>query len=213
MEILHKFRTVVRENDFVEVGDCQDGTTSWFSKASANMRLCVDGVTNSATVFWGCGPGQLASKTSGSYSDGSSQDLTSTAIWSSSAGAIASVSTSGLVSGLKPGSATITATFNGVSGSTIITAANRTLQSIVVTPVNASITSGQKQQFQATANYADGTMQDVSASAHWSTSSASIATINSGQNGGGLATAKASGTVTITATLNLVSGSTTATVN
>jgi len=63
MEILHKFRTVVRENDFVEVGDCQDGTTSWFSKASANMRLCVDGVTNSATVFWGCGPGQLASKT------------------------------------------------------------------------------------------------------------------------------------------------------
>ena len=149
----------------------------------------------------------------GSYSDGSSQDLTSTAIWSSSAGAIASVSTSGLVSALKPGSATITATFNGVSGSTIITAANRILQSIVVTPVNASITSGQKQQFQATANYADGTTQDVSASAHWSTSSASIATINSGQNGGGLATAKASGTVTITATLNLVSGSTTATVN
>jgi trimeric autotransporter adhesin len=149
----------------------------------------------------------------GSYSDGSSQDLTSTTIWSSSAGGIVSVSTSGLVSALKPGSATIAATFNGVSGSTIITAANRTLQSIVVTPVNASITSGQKQQFQATANYADGTTQDVSASAHWSTSSASIATINSGQNGGGLATAKASGTVTITATLNLVSGSTTATVN
>ena len=63
MGILHKFRSVVRENDFVEVGECQDGTTSWFSKASANMRLCVDDVTNSATVFWANGPGQLASKT------------------------------------------------------------------------------------------------------------------------------------------------------
>ena len=63
MEILVKFRSVVRENDFVEVGACQDGTTSWFSKASANMRLCLDAVTNSATVFWGCGRGQLASKT------------------------------------------------------------------------------------------------------------------------------------------------------
>jgi uncharacterized protein YjdB len=149
----------------------------------------------------------------GSYSDGSSQDLTSVATWSSSAGSLASVSTSGLVSALKPGSATITATFSSVSGSTIITAANRTLQSIVVTPVNASITSGQKQQFQATANYADGTTQDVSASAHWSSSSANTVTINSGQNGGGLATAKAAGTVIITATLNGVSGSTNATVN
>ncbi len=63
MEILRSFRSVVRENDFIEVGACQDGTTSWFSKASANMRLCVDGVTNSATVFWSSGPGQLASKT------------------------------------------------------------------------------------------------------------------------------------------------------
>jgi hypothetical protein len=63
MEILHRFRSVVRENDFIEVGKCQDGTTSWFSKASTNMRLCVDAVTNSATVFWASSPGQLASKT------------------------------------------------------------------------------------------------------------------------------------------------------
>ena len=63
MGILHRFRSVVRDNDFIEVGECQDGTTSWFRKASTNMRLCVDGVTNSATVFWASSPGQLASKT------------------------------------------------------------------------------------------------------------------------------------------------------
>jgi hypothetical protein len=63
MGILRRFRSVIRENDFIEVGESQYGTTSWFRKASANMRLCVDGVTNSATVFWASGPGQLASKT------------------------------------------------------------------------------------------------------------------------------------------------------
>jgi predicted ATP-dependent Lon-type protease len=63
MGILPRFRSVVRDNDFIEVGECQDGTTSWFRKASTNMRLCVDGVTNSATVFWASSPGQLASKT------------------------------------------------------------------------------------------------------------------------------------------------------
>jgi uncharacterized protein YjdB len=148
----------------------------------------------------------------GSYSDGSTQDLTSAATWTSNAGGLATVSTTGVVSALKPGSATITATLVGVSGSTIVTAADRVLESIVVTPVNSSITSGQKQQFQSTAHYADGTTQDVSATAHWSTSSAAIATINSGQNGGGLATGKAAGTATVTATLGGVSGSTTLTV-
>jgi hypothetical protein len=63
MGIPYSFRSVVRENDFIEIGECQDGTTSWFTKTSTNMRLCVDGVTNSATVFWSSGPGQLASKT------------------------------------------------------------------------------------------------------------------------------------------------------
>ena len=149
----------------------------------------------------------------GSYSDGTTQDLTSAATWTSSAGGLASVSTSGVVSALKPGSATITATLIGVSGSTTVTAASRVLQSIVVTPVNSSITRGQEQQFQSTAHYADGTTQDVSATAHWSTSSPAIATINSGQNGGGLAKGKAAGTVTITATLGGISGSTTLTVD
>lgn len=58
MGILQKFQLVVRENDFIEVGISQEGTTSWFSKANANMRLCVDGLTNSATVFWATGPAQ-----------------------------------------------------------------------------------------------------------------------------------------------------------
>jgi hypothetical protein len=63
MGIIQKFKLVIRENDFVEVRKSEDGTTAWFKKASSNMRLCIDDLTNSATVFWEAGPAQLSSKT------------------------------------------------------------------------------------------------------------------------------------------------------
>jgi uncharacterized protein YjdB len=155
--------------------------------------------------------GQLTA--TGYYSDSTTQDLTNVATWSSSVGGVASVSTTGLVTARKAGSSVITATFGGVNGSTTVTVATRTLQSIVVTPVNPSVSAGHTLLFTATAYYADLTTQDVTVSVHWSTSSASLATINSGQSGGGVATGKAAGSVTITATLSGVSGVTTLTVN
>jgi predicted ATP-dependent Lon-type protease len=63
MDIVQKLKLVVRENDFVEVGKSEAGTTSWFRKVSSNMRLCIDDLTNSATVFWEAGAAQLGSKT------------------------------------------------------------------------------------------------------------------------------------------------------
>jgi hypothetical protein len=55
MGILQRFKLVVRENDFVEVRRSKDGTAAWFSNTNASMRLCIDGLTNSATVFWTTG--------------------------------------------------------------------------------------------------------------------------------------------------------------
>lgn len=149
----------------------------------------------------------------GVYSDSSTQDLTQQAVWSSSVGGVASVSTIGLVTARKAGAATITAVSGGVSGSTLATVVTHTLQSIVVTPVNPATGRGQTLQFTATGHYDDGSTQDITTSVHWSTSSANLATINSGQGGGGLASGKGSGNVTITAALNGISGSTTLTVN
>jgi hypothetical protein len=63
MGILQKFKSIVRENDFVELAKSKDGTISWFIKTSASMRLCIDVLTNSATVFWMTGPAKLSSKT------------------------------------------------------------------------------------------------------------------------------------------------------
>jgi hypothetical protein len=97
--------------------------------------------------------------------------------------------------------ATITATLGTVSDSTLVTVFNLAPQLIAVTPVNPSITVGQTQHFSETAYFSNGTTQDVTASAHWSSSSANISTINSGQGGGGLARGRRSGTATITETL------------
>ena len=57
----------------------------------------------------------------GTYSDNSTQDLTAQVTWASSATAVASVDATGVVTGIDFGSATISATLGGVSGSANVT--------------------------------------------------------------------------------------------
>ncbi len=52
----------------------------------------------------------------GHYSDGSTKDLTSTASWASSSGGVATVTSTGLATGVSPGSASISATSGGEVG-------------------------------------------------------------------------------------------------
>ena len=56
----------------------------------------------------------------GTLSDKSTADLTSGVTWASSDPAVASISTTGLASGLAPGSSAISATLNGVTGSMVL---------------------------------------------------------------------------------------------
>lgn len=56
------------------------------------------------------------------YSNLSTEDVSSQAAWNSSNPSVASVSSSGLVTALNPGSATVSATLNGVTGSATLTA-------------------------------------------------------------------------------------------
>ncbi len=56
----------------------------------------------------------------GNYSDGSTTDLTGTATWQSSNTTVATVNSAGLATGLAAGSATITASHDGKSGSAIL---------------------------------------------------------------------------------------------
>ena len=84
----------------------------------------------------------------GVYSDNHTQDLTSTATWSSSDPNVATIdSSTGLATAVGPGTATISAAFNAVTGSTLFTVA---ALSISVSPTNASLTVNSTQQFTAT---------------------------------------------------------------
>jgi uncharacterized protein YjdB len=149
----------------------------------------------------------------GNYSDSSTQDLTSLVTWTSSDSNTVSINSAGLATGRQFGSITIGAALGSVNASTGLTVNKNPLVSIVVTPVNPSISVGQTQQFTATGTYSDASTQDLTKTAHWSSSSSGVATINNGVSGGGLATGQGIGTATMTATFQGVSGSTTLTVH
>ena len=141
----------------------------------------------------------------GTYSDASTADITSSVMWSSSSTATATIGTAGSATAVAAsGTSTISATQGAVVGSTVLTAAPATLTSIAVTPANSTVPKGATRQFTATGTYSDGSTADVTASVTWASSSSGV-TISSG----GLATAVAvNGTSTISATSGSVVGST-----
>ena len=97
----------------------------------------------------------------GTYSNGTKQNLTSSATWTSSAATIATVSSGGLATSLAQGSTTITATSGTITGSATLTVTAPVLASIVVTPSTASVAAGYTEQFTATGTYSNGTTQNL----------------------------------------------------
>ncbi|HZN59700.1 MAG TPA: Ig-like domain-containing protein, partial [Planctomycetota bacterium] len=152
----------------------------------------------------------------GLFTDATTQDLTTSATWSSSNAAVATVSNAagseGLGTGVDPGTSSITAAFGLVSGSTTLTVTAATLVSIDVTPASPSIAKGTTQQFTATGVFTDATTQDLTTSVSWASSDTAVATISNTAGTEGLATSAAMGSTTVTATSGAVSGSTTLTV-
>jgi hypothetical protein len=146
----------------------------------------------------------------GKFSNSTTQDLTYDAKWASSASDVATVSddvgSKGFAQSLTVGATTISAKFDGVSDSTLLTVKEKELKSIAVTPANSSITGISKTvSFIATGTYTDGTTADITSTAVWASSKPEIATITTP---GGVATTVAAGTTSISATLNGVIGKT-----
>ena len=152
----------------------------------------------------------------GTYSDSSTQDLTTSVTWNSSASGVAAISNTagskGLATSAAAGSTTITATSGSISGSTTLTITSATLVSIAVTPANPSIVKGTTRQFTATGTYSDSTTQDLTTAVTWNSSASGVATISNAAGSKGLATSAAAGSTTITATSGSISGSTTLTI-
>ena len=142
------------------------------------------------------------------YSNGVVTDVASSAKWTSSNLEIATITAGGLATAVAPGTATVSASFNGVTGTAKFNAATKAVTSVAVSPPTASIPAGAAQQFTAMATYSDGSTGDVSSTATWSSSTVSAATINAA----GLATGVAAGSATVTASVGSVSATATLTV-
>jgi hypothetical protein len=135
----------------------------------------------------------------GTYTDGSTADLTSQVAWASSDPSVASISPTGLATGLGVGSAGITASFDGVTSPVdTLTVTPAALTGIAVTPVNPSIAKGQTAQFTATGSYTDGTTADLTPQVTWASGTPAVASISPS----GLAKGLGVGTSGITASLN-----------
>ena len=132
---------------------------------------------------------------SGHFSDGSTQALSSGLTWSSS-NADASVSATGVATGMAPGTATISAsqgTMISNAAALTVAALPATLTSITLSPTSASVVVGSTQQFSATGHFSDGSTQALTTGLTWSSSSAD-ATVSAT----GLAAGVAAGPATIT---------------
>ena len=131
-----------------------------------------------------------------------------TVTWVSSNTAVATVSASGLVTGVAPGSATITATSEGKSGTATITVNPVPVASVAVAPASATIVVGATQQLTATPLDSAGNPL-TGRTVTWTSSDPTVAPVS----GSGLVTGVAVGSVTITATSEGKSGTASITVN
>ena len=134
--------------------------------------------------------------------DGSGTPLAGRVVtWASSSTTIATVSASGLVTGKAAGTATITATSEGKSGTASITVTPVPVAAVTVSPASQTIQTGGAVQLTATPRDASGTPLS-GRTITWASDHTGVATVSAT----GLVTGAGVGTATITATSEGKSG-------
>ena len=201
---------------FVLLGGCGGGESPATAPGgAANATLPASLVSIAVTpANLSLAPGASGQVTAiGTYSDGTTQDLSAAVTWTSSG--VVQVSATGLASSPDPGltgTATIIATSGAISGFTSLTvtgtASPTTPVSIAVSPANFSIAPGATQQLTATGTYSNGTTRDLTAAVTWTSSGV----VRIGATGLATSSSAATGTATVTATSGTVSGATSLTV-
>ena len=200
----------------------QAGAVTGVASGSATITATSEGVSGTAAVtVAAAAPVPVASVTvtpaSASLTTGQGTQLQATLrdangniltgrtiTWTSSNAAVATVSASGYVTSVAPGSATITATSGGVSGSAAISVAAPApapVASVAVTPASVSLSTGQGTQLQVALRDALGNTLSGRV-VTWSSSNAAVATVSAT----GYVQAVGAGSATISATSEGVTG-------
>ncbi len=145
----------------------------------------------------------------GRYSDNSTASLTASVVWTSSNPTVATIAGGGHAQSLAVGQTRITATLGAISGFTDLNVTAKVLDAVTVTPDSPAIVAGTSLPLTLMGVYSDNTTQDLTASASWSSSNTTVASIGLHT---GIAQGLAVGQTTITATLSALSDTTILTV-
>jgi uncharacterized protein YjdB/alpha-tubulin suppressor-like RCC1 family protein len=141
-------------------------------------------------------PGQTIALTA-TPRDAAGGQLTGRAVtWTSSAAAVATVTSNGVVTGIAAGSARITANIEGVTSAVTISVLANAVTSVSVTPASVSLFAGGTAQLAATAKDTNGVTL-TGRQTYWITSNPAVATVTAT----GLVTAVSGGNAVITATV------------
>jgi uncharacterized protein YjdB len=197
------------------------GVVTGIAPGAVTITATVDGVDGTAAVT--VTPVPVASVTvspsSGSLEVGQTLQLSATTasaggqtltgrvvIWSSTSSTVATVSSTGLVLGVAPGVATISATSEGRTGTAQVSVAAVPVASIRIAPPSATLPAGQKTLLSAQALDANGNV--LNRTITWTTDLPTVATVAQD----GQVTAVNTGTAHITAAVGSVSATATITV-
>jgi hypothetical protein len=189
-----------------------NGTISGFAETTVHViQLSSISVGPSAPPPQIAAGGSVQLSATGTYSDQSMQNVTSSVNWTSSDPTSATVS-GGLVTCISTAATAkqvlISAVGATAKGTLVVTCLAPTLTSVTLAPQTATLAAGTKVQLTATANYSYGPPQNVTSSASWASSNSSVATVSAGLVTC-VSTASQPPPVTITATSGNVQGSTT----
>jgi uncharacterized protein YjdB len=165
-------------------GGSSGATLSAIAVTTSPLRLAVGGV------------GQLV--VTAINSDGTRFPITASLTFSSDASAVAAVSSSGVVTGLAEGSATITAAASGLTANVSVTISSLapTLVAIDISPPSAQVAVRGTEQLTVSGLYSDSSTANFTAGSTFVSSSPGVATVSAG----GLVTGVSAGSTTIVAT-------------
>lgn len=137
----------------------------------------------------------------GSYTDGSSLDLTAMSVWKAvdvTGAGVLSVTGAGQVTALSPGTAKLSATYLTETAVAEVEVTPAVLNALAVAPKTMSLSRTASRAVQAVGSYSDGTSQDLSSMVSWSAVDVTGSGVVS-VDAKGVVTGRSLGTATVTA--------------
>jgi hypothetical protein len=117
----------------------------------------------------------------GTFSDGTTQNLTQLVTWQANPQGVATISTQGKLTGAGKGVAQVSAAYQGQNGSATVTVTAPALLSLAVTLPQSSLPLGEWEPATATGAFSDGSTQILTDQVTWQTNPSTVVTITQGR--------------------------------